>query len=183
MRQADFQDAARHWLCAGCNWVKPIDRAIDVKVDPVSLHGTILNAVFGTGLTLAHDKLLELLPAKRISEDFAIGKVYSNNEKLVAEWQTLNSKHRVILRGERNVCHRVCEMCNRNVYFAQGKSYLLSPLPAMGLMLGTDLSGIIVTDQQVSIASLKGAPGVDVVGVSICKMATDGLGELGFYAD
>lgn len=179
---ADFQLASTDWLCSACNWIKPIDKAVDVRINASDLTKVHLSFIFGTGLPLVHKSLLDLVNHLQCDKEFVLGKVYSKEGVILDEWKTVNSRNRVIIRGSKNVSHRICEVCKRNVYFAQGKPYLSLPFPAMNRLNTSDLSGLVLMETTHNRADFKCLNGVEIEEIPLSEDAVDGFREMSFYA-
>jgi hypothetical protein len=144
-KEADAE-AERSWFCAGCNSPKPSIRAIDVRIS--SIPGSEpLNAVVHWRGPMASMAFLDALGTDLIQRDLYLGRVCGPDGQELREWATLRGKHRLTVRGTKNVSYRRCAQCGRDVYFAMGKKYLYPGPPPDIAIFESDLCGLVLTEE------------------------------------
>lgn len=137
-------EAMRTTLCPGCAHPRPTAGAIDVWIqEERSPEDKPLNTLYGCGIGLIHDSMLELLgPAA--DHDLYLGRVYNDRDQRSIGWHTFHGRRKVVVRGSKEAGHRACEVCARTIYFARGKQYLC-PAPAPDVSICTsDESGLVL---------------------------------------
>ena len=175
-KEADAE--ARHsWLCTGCNSPKPDIGAIDVRIRATPGKEP-LNAVGGWGVGIASKAFLDAIGTNLAQRELYLGRVYGPDGKELTEWATFRGKHRLIVRGSKNVSHRRCTECGRDVYFAMGKKYLYpSPPPSVSLF-GANLVGLVVTEDVFSRSGIEKWQGIYIDKLCVADVPKDSLGEL-----
>jgi hypothetical protein len=103
-----------------------------------------LTFVSGCGVPIARRDLLQELVGEALASDLWLGRVLDADGKEHSGWVTFRGRHPVIVRGSKNVSHRVCGECGRNVYFATGSRYVCPPPPTGIKVFETDLLGLAV---------------------------------------
>lgn len=177
-----FNSAANDWLCRGCNWIRPSETNISLSIDAGCLNSVRLTFVNGTGITLAHSDLLSLFPGDMIADSFFVGSLTDKDGKPISSWKTLNAKARTIIRGKSNISTRVCSECARQVYFAQGRPYVVDTDFGGHCILGTDLYGMLFARELFDEISIVKKHGVEISCVQRLDEPLDGCGKLPFYA-
>lgn len=137
-------EAMRTTLCAGCAHPRPNVGSIDVWLqEERSPQDKPLNSLYGCGIGLIHDALLELL-GPSADHDFYLGRVYNDHDQRSVGWHTFHGRRKMIIRGTKDAHFRTCDRCGRNLYHATGKFFLSPRPPKDAEICGSDLSGLIV---------------------------------------
>lgn len=174
-----YREARRTWLCNGCSAPNPSVGRIDVRLSEPQING-VLNFVFEAEVSLARLSVLLSLGQERVHRDLHLGKVWGPDGEELSEWVTCRGRQRLIVRGTKNVTHRVCSVCGRNVYFAMPPWYLY-PAPGEGAeIFETNLCGLMTTDSIARKAGIAKQRGVVVDRLQILKEPRDGLPPLEF---
>lgn len=169
--------AKRTWLCSGCNHPKPGQAAIDVTLQAPGPQDAPLNFVYGFGIPIATMPFLESF-GDSVVRDLHLGRVFLENGKRLSDWVTFRGKSQLIIRGVKNVSHRVCGECGRNVYFAMGSRYLF-PTPAKEHELfESDLSGLVVSATMFDRVAMNKWPKLVFDKLPVLPAPKDALPEL-----
>jgi hypothetical protein len=96
---------------------------------------------------MASMAFLDALGTDLIQRDLYLGRVYGPDGQELREWATLRGKHRLTVRGTKNVSYRRCAQCGRDVYFAMGKKYLYPGPPPDIAIFESDLCGLVLTEE------------------------------------
>ncbi len=169
--------AKQTWLCPGCNCPKPSQAAIDVTLQEPEPQDAPLNFVYGFGVPLANKAFLECL-GEAVIRDLYVGRVFNESGEEVPDWLTFRGKSRLIIRGTKNVSHRVCGECGRNVYFAMGSRYLFPTPPKDRELFESDLSGLIISAAIFDRIDINKWPKLVVDKLPVLPMPKDALPEL-----
>lgn len=177
LTKEDDAEASRHWLCTGCNSPKPGTGAIDVRIRAVPGKET-LNGVVGWGVPIASKAFLGAIGNELVQRDLFLGRVYGPDGKELAEWVTFRGKHRLFVRGSKNVSHRKCAECGRDVYFAMGKKYLYPSPPPDVSLFESHMCGLVLTEEVFSRVGIEKWRGFYTEKLSVADVPMDSLGEL-----
>lgn len=170
--------AIKSWLCPGCGAPKSsVDTAIDIQIQESIPKDAPITFVSGCGLVLARSDFLEQLGETHVRTDLLLGKVSDPAGFVLPDWITLRARHRVIIRGSKNVSHRRCDICGRQVYFAMGAPYLF-PAPVGAFIYESDLYGLLIHPDLFSEKIRKRWPDLGVEVLKVAAEAKDSLGEL-----
>jgi hypothetical protein len=151
---------------------------VSIVIDRSSLKAKLLTFVSGLSVGLMNEKLLGLLDSQSVSTDLILDPVYDLDGVLVEEWKAFRAKERVIIRGSKNVTCRVCTECGRNVYFAMGKRYLFPAPSGKRRILGSDLYGLVIPQNDFDRFERKELTGVTIDKLEVREVANDGLGAI-----
>jgi hypothetical protein len=166
------------WVCTGCRMPRNVVENISIVIDRSSLKAKLLTFVSGLSIGLMNEKLLGMLDAQAVSSDLILSPIYDLDGIMVEEWKAFRAKERVIIRGSKNVTCRVCTECGRNVYFGMGKRYL-SPAPSgRRRILGSDLYGLVIPQNDFLSFERKELAGVTIDKLEVREVANDGLGDI-----
>lgn len=175
----DDEKARGRTLCLGCG--KPSDRTkpTDVMIQGTRIPSMMMSFIWGSGLIVASQKLLERIPKPVLRAELLLGAVFDGYGERMDGWSTVKVRRRVIVRGSRNAKTRVCARCGWRTYYAAGARYLYPP-PREGLeILESDLSGLVVTERLFSEMALVRGRGFGFERLAVLDSPRDGLGELG----
>ena len=137
-----------------------------------------LNFVTGCGLPIASRALLHAVGDDLTSRELFLGRVYGPNDEELSGWATFRGRQRLVVRGSKNVSHRRCTECGRDVYFAMGKRYLY-PAPPKGLSIfESDRFGLILTEEVFNRADIQRSRRFRIDKLLVQNSPTDGLAEL-----
>jgi len=145
LASATSAEARDNWLCSGCTSVKPKTEALTVQLKNQSLEGP-LNVTFGPTLAFAHKSFLFRLGEERVRRHLFLGEVYGPNGRRWDDWVTFRGRHRLIVRGTKDVALRVCPLCGANLYFSRGAQYLYPEPPTNIEIFESHLNGLIFPD-------------------------------------
>ncbi|MGH7428853.1 MAG: hypothetical protein ACREJ4_10955 [Candidatus Methylomirabilaceae bacterium] len=107
-----------------------------------------LKFVMGCGIPVARKDFLFSFGEDLVRRDLWLGRVFGPDCRLVDDLVTFRGRCRLIVRGHRDVGHRTCEECGRQLYFASiGGSYLYPEPPSDITLFESDLWGLIVPDE------------------------------------
>lgn len=166
------------WLCSGCGAPKPGVAAIDVQLDSDPVSGSPLNFVNGTSVPLARKSLLFRLGLDVLRRELHLGKVIGLQGKTLDDWATFRGRQRVIVRGSKNVSHRICDVCGRHVYFAMGKRYLYPAPPSDATVMESDLFGLVLSAELFRKLAVDEWQGIAVDELPVLTKPLDSLGDL-----
>lgn len=178
---ATFERIAREsWLCRGCNGIKREwqTRPIDITLQSARRLDQPLNHVDGGFPGLICKKLREQLPPSVIDSCLLLGKVIEPSGKKIAEWNSFQGHHRVIIRGTTHVSSRRCGECERICYFAMGKRYLFPPPNPAVELFESDLAGLVMRKELFLSLNLGGWKKFQVDRLAVPTEPPDGLGIL-----
>jgi hypothetical protein len=165
------------WLCLECGTCKPSLSPVDVRIQESSPQGSI-TFVNGYGITIVKRDFLEALGLERVKPYLAIGTVYGRSGELMPDWVTVRARHRLIVRGSKNVSYRDCKTCGKQFYFAMGQRYLY-PAPPPGVPLfESDLCGLIVSPEMLDGVPLSRWRKLGIEKLKVLLQPKDSLGEL-----
>jgi len=174
-----YREATSTWLCRGCVRPKHDTQRIDAHIQDREPEGP-LNLVSGCGLPLAQKSFLFAFGQERIQRDLYLGQVFGPDGSRLDDWVTFRGKQRLIVRGTKNVSHRVCADCGRDVYFAMGTRYLYPAPPSDVELFESDLFGLIVLESVVSELEIPRHARVVRERLRVLKEPKDGLPPLSF---
>src|SRR5690349_7421596 len=137
--------AQESWLCRGCGAPKPEVTTLDVYVDSEPVGQPPLNFVNGTSVPIARKSFLFRLGFDVLRQQLYLGKVIGPQGNALEDWITFRGRQRVIVRGSKNVSHRICDSCGRHVYFAMGKRYLYPGPSSDATVMESDLFGLVLS--------------------------------------
>lgn len=178
LEKSAYSRAVETWLCTSCCAPKPTAGLIDVQIQEERPGDNPITFVSGCGVVLARSELLTALGPKRVHDDLLLGIVRGPSGQVMREWVTVRGRHRVIVRGSRNVSYRQCELCGRHVYFAMGARYLF-PAPLGGASIyESDLYGLVVAPSVLEGASLDQWINLGIEKLKVLHKPKDLLGEL-----
>lgn len=166
-----YERARETWLCSGCGAPRPGVTSVDVRLQELP-RKDLLTFVSGCGVPIARRHLLQELAGEALETDLWLGRVLGADDEEQTEWVTFRGRHPLIVRGSRNVSHRVCGECGRNVYFAMGSRYLCPPPPGGIKVFETDLLGLAVFGQ---VITRRPWPSIALETLPIREHAADGL--------
>lgn len=173
-----YAEAVETWLCTGCGAPKSAVGAIDVQIEEEQPANEPITFVNGCGVVLARSDFLQLLGEARVQADLLLGKVSASSGKVISNWVTVRGRHRVIVRGSKNVSYRCCESCGRHVYFAMGARYL-SPSPAgKASIYESDLYGLVVASSVLEGVSFRNWSKLGIENLKVLPKPKDALGDL-----
>lgn len=170
--------AKETWLCSGCGAPKPSVGSIDVQIQEDRPEDVPLTFVNGCGVILARRELVDALGLANVQANLLLGSVTGPTGEKVTDWLSIRARHRVIVRGSKNVSYRCCDVCGRHVYFAMGGRYLFPAPPADASICETDLYGLLVTPEVVDSVALARWPKLGVEKLRVLAKPKDSLGEL-----
>lgn len=170
--------ARKSWLCGGCGAPKPGIAEVDVQIDTDPIGLSPLNFVNGTSVPLARKSFLFQLGFDLLRNQMHIGKVIDSKGNVLDEWVTFRGRERVIVRGSKNVFHRVCDLCERHVYFAMGKRYLYPAPSSDAAVMESDLFGLVLSEDQFAKVIVNEREGLTVDELPVLPKPLDSLGNL-----
>lgn len=178
MDKTAAESAQLAWLCTGCHSPRRGVQAVDVTIQGENQpDDPPLNFVYGFGVPLALRDFLLSFGEDAIERNLWIGRVFLSNGKPSENWVTFRGKHRLIVRGSKNAGHRKCPECGRTLYFAMGSRYLC-PAPSSDVaVFESDLRGLIVTEQLLSLIKLNQWRKLVVDKLPVQTTPKDGLPE------
>jgi hypothetical protein len=172
-------EAMRMTLCPGCAHPRPGATAIDVWLqENRSPRDKPLNFLYGCGIGLVHQDLLEQLNSADVDRDLYLGRVYNRHGQECADWRTFHGRRKVIVRGSKEGSYRTCEECGRNIYFAKGKQYLCPAPPEDACIYGSDESGLVVSLHTAEKVRARRWRKVRIERLPIVEVPPDGFGPL-----
>jgi hypothetical protein len=171
--------ARESWLFPKCGAPKPWVGSVDVHIQGDRPGDAPLTFVNGCGVILAHRDLIAALKQAYAQADLLLGSVKDSAGQAITDWLSVRSRHRVIVRGSKNVSHRRCDECGRHVYFAMGGRYLYPAPPAEASISETDLYGLLVTPNVLDGVVLSRWSKLGVEKLRVAAQPKDSLGELG----
>lgn len=177
LSQAAYTEAKTSWLC--CCAPKPGIQAIDARIRGERPADKPLNGIFNCGLGLIHDSLLRQLDEELVARDLFLGRVIGETGRTLPDWFTFRGKHRLIIRGSKDVSHRQCPRCGHAVYFATGQRYLFPQPPADVRLFGSDSWGIVMRGEDFRSVSVDDTSWkrLHVEKLKVLSEPLDGLGE------
>lgn len=178
MEGAAYEIAKRTWLCAGCGAPKPSAGIVDVHIENERPVGTPITFVSATSIIIAHQDFIEKLGADRVRNDLLLGTVRNGSGLTLSDWMTVRGRHRVIVRGSKNVYYRRCDLCGRHIYFAMGRRYLFPAPSADAVIQETDLGGLIVPSELFESLSIKRTATMGIEKLKVLSEPLDSLGDL-----
>jgi len=143
--------ARKTWLCpgAGGRHVSIGTTSVDVYLAE-RIYGTaVLNAVFGTGVGLAHQNFLDVLGIDTVRENLYAGRVFGPDGRELPKWSTIRGKHEICVRGSDHVTWHKCEVCGRVLYHSYDPHYL-SPEPEVHIQIFDYLGALWVMEQRLA---------------------------------
>jgi hypothetical protein len=179
LEQDAYPDRWPPWLCHGCRIPKVPVVPIDVRVQDNSreIRGP-MNFVMGAGLGLVRTDVLRALPQHAVERDLVLGRIFAADEVLLDDWVTFRGRHRLIIRGSKEVSTRRCTVCDRDLYDAGGKKYLFpQPVPTSEIF-ESDLWGLIVTENVFSQIDITPWKKLRADRLPVLDAPLDGLGVL-----
>jgi hypothetical protein len=135
---------SRPWLCLGCGTPKPGIMAVDVSLQDRAPRDKPLNLVWGGGVGLIHQDLIDCIGPEIVKRDLYLGRVTGDRGNEILEWSTFHGRRGVIIRGSKDARCRTCDQCSRPVYSAMGKRYLCPAPPENFTILESDIHGLVV---------------------------------------
>jgi hypothetical protein len=167
-----------HWACPDCHKVLPGRSEIDIQIEHLEPDDSPLRFANGYALGIGRRTLLEDLSRGQRESPFFLGTVKNKSGSILDEWVTFHGREEIIVRGSRSATARICSNCRRQIYFAQGTSYLYpQPLPGVGLFDAH--FGIIVATTAVAGRINPGEwPGLKIRPLKVFQHPKDGLGDL-----
>lgn len=170
--------AQESWLCSGCGAPKPGATAVDVRLDSDPTGAAPLNFVNGTSVPLAKKSFLFRLGLDVLRKRLYLGKVIGSRGNTLDGWVTFRGQQRVIVRGAKNVSHRICDTCGRHVYFAMGKRYLYPAPPSDATLMESDLFGLVLSEELFEKLAVDEWEGLSVDELPVLSKPLDSLGDL-----
>lgn len=113
-----------------------------------------------------------------VQRDLYLGNVFGPNGNVLDDWVTFRGRHRVIVRGSKNVSYRKCNVCGRHVYFAMGSRYLFPQPTSDASIQESDLFGLVVTPQVMARVTVSRWPNLGVEELKVAENPKDALPEL-----
>jgi len=170
--------AKETWLCSGCGAPKPSVGSVDVQIQEDRPEDVPLTFVNGCGVILARRDFVDALGQAYVQANLLLGSVTGPAGETMTDWLTVRARHRVIVRGSKNVSHRCCDVCGRHVYFAMGGRYLFPAPPAEASICETDLYGLLVIPDVFDSVALARWPKLGMEKLRVLAQPKDSLGEL-----
>lgn len=178
LEKSALAQAKETWLCSGCGAPKPFVGSVAVHIQEDHPEDSPLTFVNGCGVILARRDLVDSLGQAHVQANLLLGEVRGASGEVMTDWLTVRARHRVIVRGSKNVSHRCCDMCGRHVYFAMGARYLFpTPQPRVSIY-ESDLS-LVVAPDVLDGMPLTRWPKLGVEKLRVLAQPKDLLGELG----
>jgi hypothetical protein len=177
LTNADYAEARNTWLCTGCGVPKPGVHEVDVFLEEAP-GDKPLNIVNGCGLPIAYKPFLDEFPSDTVRRDLYLGQVYGPGRRLLTDWVTFRGRRRLIIRGSKNVGHRKCSECGRDVYFATGARYLYPEPPSDAALFESDCFGLILAQDLVPHGELGKWSKLRIDRLPVLQSPKDALGEL-----
>lgn len=171
-------EAQRSWLCSGCGAPKPGVDAVNVHLDSEPPNGSPLNFVNGTCVPLAKKSFLFRLGHDVLRHQMYLGTVTGASGKTLDNWVSFRGRQRVIVRGSKNVSHRICGICGRHVYFAMGRKYLYPAPPSGSSLMESDLFGLVLSEELFKRLAFGEWAGLVADKLPVFTKSLDSLGDL-----
>lgn len=179
MNKAFFGTAEPIWLCTGCRVPNPDIQAVDVSIQERRLNPKVpLSFVFGYGVCIAHRNLIAALGQEPVANDLWLGTVFDNDGVPMQDWVTVRGHERTIIRGSKEISHRVCPKCGRDAYFAGGTRYLFPAPNAKRTLLESDLRGLVIVPELFQPTWSSIWPKLGIEKLKVNSTSLDGLGRL-----
>ena len=178
MEQEAYTIARQTWLCTGCLYPKPGHGPIDATLEDFSPGDWSMSFVNGCGLPIARKDMLACFGDARVRQDLQLGRVVGPDGTPFEEWVTFRGRHKIIVRGTKNVAFRQCEECGRNIYFAMGSRYLYPDPPLGSVLLESDLLGLVMPEYVFDEVDIRRWKGLAVNRLPVLSKPKDGLVEL-----
>ena len=137
--------ARRSWACSDGPHPTPAATVVDVWLQDNTPRDKPLNFVMFGGIPVVHRELLKLFGDDNVERDLYIGRVIGARGKELPDWVTARGRDRLIVRGTRNAGSRICDVCGRLFYFAQGANYLYPAPPNGRAIYESSSCGFVVT--------------------------------------
>jgi hypothetical protein len=137
---------SRPWMCLGCGTTKTGVTGVDVALQDRVPRDKPLNLVWGGGLGLIHQDLIDCIGPEIVKRDLNLGRVVGKAGTEVPGWYTFHGRCGVIIRGSKDAGFRTCDLCGRPVYFAMGKRYLFPAPPQNATIFESHLHGLVVPE-------------------------------------
>lgn len=170
--------ALAQWRCEACKgvmrWTAPVN--IIVQGDRPRLNA--LNMIWGADAGAIHHDFAEALGREVVEAHLLLGSMRTEEGKLLDRWSTFIGRHRLIVRGSREVSWRRCEACGRVCYFALGKRYLFPAPDPLVKIFHAGGSELVVTEDIYARLSGTRWRGLGIRELPVVTTPADGLGEL-----
>ncbi len=140
-----YERAKCDWLCTACANPVPAAQSINVKIQEIMPASIPLNFIMGCGVGIAQTEFLIRLGQESVEMDLYLGRVFNPEGSVLKDWVTFRGRHRVIVRGEKNVGYRRCKDCGQSAYFAMGEHYLYPRPPYTASLFDAGDGGLVVT--------------------------------------
>lgn len=171
--------AKETWLCSGCGAPKPLVGSVNVQIQEDCPEDSPLTFISGCGVIIARCELVNAFGVDPVKTNLLLGDVRGPAGELMSDWVTVRARHRVIVRGSKNISYRCCSECGRVVYFAMGTRYLFPAPPENSSIFETDLYGLLVSQEVFSRMTCASWPGLGVEKLRVLAKPKDSLGMLG----
>ena len=184
MAKTVYAQARETWLCTGCASPKPNTEAVDLTLQNKKPDNTPLNLVSGCGVGIARKDFLFSFGEELVRQHLYLGKVFGLNDRPMENWLTFIGRHKIIVRGSKNVALRRCCQCGRNVYFGMRPLYLY-PQPQEGVSIFDAGDGILVISSDlVTRINLNQWRKLDCTELPVLQVPNDGVADLkGMYPE
>jgi hypothetical protein len=132
------------WLCTKCGNIQLGYKEVDIRLDNQSKLGKPLNSVEPGWLGVVWKEFFATIDPNVAARDFWFGSVLDAKGNILDGWASYHGRHRLIVRGTKDVSHRVCERCGQLNYFSAGDQYLCPEPPRDARMYASHVCGIIL---------------------------------------
>lgn len=178
MVKSAYLQARQTWLCNGCAFPKPNTEVVDVTIQEEEPDNTPLNMISGCGVGIAWKEFLFAFGEELVRQHLYLGQVFGPSGSPMENWTTFVGRHKIIVRGSKNVTVRRCSECGRNIYFGMGQSYLY-PQPLLDVSIFDVGNGVLVVSEElVSRINLNRWRKLDCTRLSVLNVPLDGLNAL-----
>jgi hypothetical protein len=173
----DFQSALGVVLCVGCGAPLNPSGPSNVKIQGSRVRSRMMSFIWGSGLIVASQRFLELIPEKILETELLLGTVIDGFGDRLDGWSTVKARTRVMIRGKRSAQTRVCSLCGRRLYYAAGKHYLY-PAPAIGRgVFESNKAGLVFPESVFMKMAIVPGNGFGIERLSVLDSPRDGLGD------
>lgn len=175
---SEFADGIPPWCCSGCHTPKPDVGVVHIRIQEKVPPSSPFSFVQGAGLVMIKKDFLEKLNPEYVAADLLIGSVDAPSGEKISNWVTVRGRHRVIVRGTKNITYRRCDICGRQLYFAQGQRYLFPTPPGNVSIFESVFASLIIRRNAFDGELPKRQRGLGIERLEVFAAPKDGLGEL-----
>lgn len=172
--------AVASWLCGHCKSPRPSMGPLNLSVLRSSITGkSPLTVINGCGVAIARRAFFVAVGWEEVVRDLEVGTVTTERDRALEEWVTFRGRRKLIVRGSRNVIHRLCPECGRHLYFSSiGGRYLFPAPPGETVFFESNLCGLLFPErvfEKIKAISLRG---LTHEVLPVLHEPLDGLGRL-----